>query len=158
MGQWSLAPDVCCDLPQSLRRCCYMTGWKSCGAHWYLAVGSGHLQQVVPWAFLGVASTWPLLGKTLPRRVGVGPRLRDLRNEGFGNTAPSEMKFRKEVPPHGLVADSVEVGSGWMLETKEGCMFLIIKCFPTFYFLFPPFFPFFLYSVKLLSTTRPKHT
>ena len=39
-----------------------------------------------------------MLSKTLPQRVGAGLSSRALRSEGFGNTAPSEIKFMREVP------------------------------------------------------------
>ena len=37
-------------------------------------------------------------------RVGAGSSHRALRSEGFGNTAPSEIKFRRKVPPGRLMA------------------------------------------------------
>ena len=43
-------------------------------------------------------------------------------------TAPFEIKFGKEVPTwqtDDLVADSVEAGSGWKLETKRGAWLLV---------------------------------
>ena len=56
-------------------------------------------------SFLGarVASTQASLGKTFPEGVTVGPSDRALRNEGFGITASSEIKFRREVPPGRLM-------------------------------------------------------
>ena len=50
-----------------------------------------------------MASTQASLGKTLPEGVRVGPSHRALRNEGFGITASSEIKFRREVPPGRLM-------------------------------------------------------
>ena len=40
-----------------------------------------------------------MLGETLPQKVRLGPSSRALRSEGFGNTDPSEIKFRGEVLP-----------------------------------------------------------
>ena len=55
--------------------------------------------------FLGAraASTQASLGKTLPEGVRVCPSHRALRTEGFGITASSEIKFRREVPPGRLL-------------------------------------------------------
>ena len=50
-----------------------------------------------------MASTQASLGKTFPEGVTVGPSDRALRNEGFGITASSEIKFRREVPPGRLM-------------------------------------------------------
>ena len=72
----------------------------------------------------GWASTWPLLGETLSQRVRASQRHRALRSEGFGNTAPSEIKFRREVLPGRLMVWlwTVEAGSGQKRETKEVCL------------------------------------
>ena len=45
-----------------------------------------------------------MLVKTLLQRVREGPSHRALRIKGFGNTAPSEIKFGREVPPGRLIA------------------------------------------------------
>ena len=39
-----------------------------------------------------------MLSKTLPQRIRTGQSFRALRHEGLGNTAPSEIKLRREVP------------------------------------------------------------
>ena len=52
----------------------------------------------------GKVSIHPLLGETLPQRLRASPNRRALRSEGFGNTAPTEIKFRREVPLGRLTA------------------------------------------------------
>ena len=54
----------------------------------------------------------------------MGPSGRALRSEGFGNTVPSEIKVRRGASwqAASLVMDSVEMGSGWKLETKGECL------------------------------------
>ena len=62
---------------------------------------------VIAGMFLGASQQHPvpsLLSESLPKRVGASPSCTALRSEEFGNTAPSEIKFRREVPPDRLTA------------------------------------------------------
>ena len=61
-----------------------------------------------------------MLSETLPQRIRAGLSHRALRSEGFGSTAPSEIKFGREVLPGTLTAWTQCISGKWTEARDKG--------------------------------------